>query len=183
MRTTIRGLVEGRIKGGFEGLSRRRRRVLCVAAYASGAAALALAVVGRPWAVLPILVLFAACGASYYPLHVFSGGIDFRAGPRMPFGGRGDSRKIDDGVDEADIQLLYNVYRANRWLLSSAVMALVTYPTLASWSGWWMPHGVQEWELVVAGAAGFVCSLPTVIWGWLEPGTHNLPYPAEEDLD
>jgi hypothetical protein len=81
------------------------------------------------------------------------------------------------------LKLLYNVYLVNRWFLSSAVMALVTYPMLASWFGWWMPERAFEWGLVIAGAAGFVSSLPTVIWGWLEPGTHNLPYPADEDLD
>jgi MFS family permease len=183
MRATIHGLVSGRLKVRFERLGRRRRRALCVLAYGSGAAAIALAMIERPWSVLPALALFAVCGASYYPLHVFSQGIDYRARPRTPFGGPGGPLSVEDGVDEAELQLLYNVYLANRWFLSSAVMALVTYPMLASWFGWWLPEGVTEWGLIVAGAAGFVSSLPTVIWGWLEPGTHECPYPADEDLD
>ncbi len=183
MRATIRGLMDGRLRSGFEGLDRRRRRILCMVAYGAGAAAVALALIDRPWSVLTALILFAVCGASYYPLHVFSRGIDYRARPRMPFGGPGGSRSIDDGVDEAELQLLYDVYRATRWLLGSAVMASVTYPLLASLFGWWLPEGVSEWGLIVAGTAGFVSSLPTVIWGWLEPGTHDRPYPADEDLD
>jgi hypothetical protein len=175
--------MDGRLKGSSEGLDRRRRRILCVAAYGSGAAAIALALIERPWSMLPALVLFAVCGCSYYPLHVFSQGIDYRARPRTPFGGRSGPRNTDDGVDEAQLQLLYNVYLANRWFSSSAVMALVTYPMLASLFGWWMPQGISEWGLIVAGAACFVSSLPTVIWGWLEPGTHDLPYPADEDLN
>lgn len=103
--------------------------------------------------------------------------------PRVPFGGQRGSREVDDGVDEAQLKLLYNVYRTTRWFLSSAVMALVTYPMLASRLGWWMPEGAAEWGLVVAGAAGLVSSLPTVVWGWLEPGTHDRPHPADEDLD
>jgi hypothetical protein len=63
------------------------------------------------------------------------------------------------------------------------VGTLVTYPMLASRFGWWMPEGISEWGLIAAGAAGLVSSLPTVIWGWLEPGTHDRPYPADEDLD
>lgn len=183
MRATISGLLDERLGSVFEGLNRRRRRTLCAVAYCSGAAAIAFASVGRPWPVLMALVLFAVCGAAYYPLHVFSQGIDYRARPRMPFGRPSDARDSGDGVDEAEIQLLYSVYLANRWFLSAAVMALVTYPVVASQLGWWMPERTSEWGLVVAGAAGFVCSLPTVIWGWLEPGTHNLPHPADEDVD
>jgi hypothetical protein len=183
MRATIHGLMDGRLKGRFEGLDRRWRRILCVVAYGAGATAVALAMIERPWSVPLALTLFAACGASYYPLHVFSQGIDYRARPRRPFGGPGGPQCVEDGVDEAQLQLLYNVYLANRWFLSSAVMALVTYPMLASWFGWWLPEGAFEWGLVVAGTAGFVSSLPTVIWGWLEPGTHDCPYPADEDLD
>jgi hypothetical protein len=183
MRATIRGLMNERLKGGFEGLDRRRRRVLCTMAYGSGGAAVVLGPIEHPWPLLPALVLFAVCGASYYPLHVVSRGIDYRARPRMPLGGRSRPRDVDGGVDEAQLQLLYNVYLANRWLLSSAVMALVTYPMLASRFGWWMPEGISEWGLIAAGAAGLVSSLPTVIWGWLEPGTHDRPHPADEDLD
>jgi hypothetical protein len=183
MRTTIHELMDGRLRASFEGLDRRLRRALCVLAYGSGAAAIALALIERPWSVLPALVLFVVCAVSYYPLHVFSGGIDYRARPRVPFRGPGGPLSVEDGVDEAELQLLYDVYLANRWFLSSAVMALVTYPMLASFFRWWMPEGAFEWGLVVAGTAGFVSSLPTVIWGWLEPGTHNLPHPADEDLD
>jgi len=90
---------------------------------------------------------------------------------------------LGQGVDDAQLKLLYNVYLANRWFLNSAVMVLVTYPMLAYLFRWWMPDEAFEWGLIVAGTAGFVSSLPTVIWGWLEPGTHNRPYPADEDLD
>jgi len=183
MRTTIYELMDGRLRASFEGLDRRLRRALCTLAYGSGAAAVALALIERPWSVLPALVLFVVCGVSYYPLHVFSGGIDYRARPRVPFRGPGGPQGVEDGVDEAELQLLYDVYLANRWFLSSAVMALLTYPMLASFFRWWMPEGITEWGLIVAGTAGFVSSLPTVIWGWLEPGTYNLPHPADEDLD
>jgi hypothetical protein len=183
MRATIHGLVSGGIRDSFEELDRRRRRVLCVVAYGAGAAAIGLALINRPWSVVLALALFAACGASYYPLHVFSQGIDYRArheplARRPPF-----DRPEEASVDDAQLKLLYNVYLVNRWFLSSAVMALVTYPMLASWFGWWLPEEAFEWGVVIAGAAGFVSSLPTVIWGWLEPGTHDLPYPADEDLD
>ncbi len=57
-------------------------------------------------------------------------------------------------------------------------MALASYPMLAAWSGWLIPQGIPEWGLVDAGAAGFVSSLPTVIWCWLEPGAHGLPLPG-----
>jgi hypothetical protein len=182
MRATIHGLMDERMRESFEGLDRRLRRVLCVVAYGSGAAAIALALINRPWSVLLALALFAACGASYYPLHVFSQGIDYRARPE-PLARRPRFGLPRQGVDDAQLKLLYNVYLANRWFLSSAVMALVTYQMLASLFRWWMPEGAFEWGLIVAGAAGFVNSLPTVIWGWLEPGTHNHPYPADEDLD
>ena len=182
MRATIYRMMDGRIKDNFEELDRRRRKVLCVVAYGSGAAAIALALIGRPWSVVLALALFAACGASYYPLHVFSQGIDYRARPE-PLAWRPRFGRPGEGVDDAQLKLLYNVYLANRWFLSSAVMALLTYPMLASWFGWWMPEGEFEWGLIVAGAAGFVSSLPTVIWGWLEPGTHDRPYPADEDVD
>ena len=182
MRATIHGLMDGRIRDSFEELDRRRRRVLCVVAYGSGAAAIALALLDRPWTILPALALFAVCGASYYPLHVFSQGIDYRARPE-PLARRPRFGLLGQGVDDAQLKLLYNVYLANRWFLSSAVMVLVTYPMLAYLFRWWMPDEAFEWGLIVAGTAGFVSSLPTVIWGWLEPGTHNRPYPADEDLD
>jgi len=182
MRAMIHGLMNGRLKDSFEELDRRRRRGLCALAYSSGAAAIALVRIECPWAILPALALFAVCGASYYPLQVFSQGIDYRARPE-PLARRPRFGLLGQGVDDAQLKLLYNVYLANRWFLSSAVMALVTYPMLASWSGWWMPERAFEWGLVIAGTAGFVSSLPTVIWGWLEPGTHDRPYPADEDLD
>ena len=183
MRATIHGLMDGRIRDSFEELDRRRRRLLCLVAYGAGAAAIAFALINRPWAILPALALFAVSGASYYPLHAFSQGIDYRA-RHEPLARRPRfDRPDEESVDDAQLKLLYNVYLVNRWFLSSAVMALVTYPMLASWVGWWMPERAFEWGLVIAGAAGFVSSLPTVIWGWLEPGTHDLPYPADEDLD
>jgi hypothetical protein len=104
MRATIRGLMNERLKGGFEGLDRRRRRVLCTMAYGSGGAAVVLGPIEHPWPLLPALVLFAVCGASYYPLHVVSRGIDYRARPRMPFGGRSRPRDVDGGVDEAQLR-------------------------------------------------------------------------------
>ncbi len=157
--------------------------MLCAVAYGSAAAAIALALINRPSAILPALALFAACGASYYPLHVFSQGIDYRA-RHEPLARRPRfDRPDEESVDDAQLKLLYNVYLVNRWFLSSAVMVLVTYPMLAYLFRWWMPDEAFEWGLIVAGTAGFVSSLPTVIWGWLEPGTHNRPYPADEDLD
>ena len=55
---------------------------------------------------------------------------------------------------------------------------------LASRFGWWLPEGISRWCLhIVAGAARLVSSLPTAIWGWLEPGTHDRAYPADEYLD
>ena len=60
----------------------------------------------------------------------------------------------------------------------------MTYPMLASRFGWWMPEGISRWCLhIVAGAARLVSSLPTASWGWLEPGTHDRAYPADEYLD
>lgn len=161
----------------FRSLSLGRRRVLCLAAYGSGGAAFALLLSGSWW--FAALVLLAVAAAAYYPLHVFSESIDFRAMHRPPFG----SGRADDGIDESQVQLLYNVYRSTRWILGSAVMIPVLYPMLASWLGWWLPTTDTEWSLVILGISAFVLSVPTILWNWLEPGTHDLPYPADEDVN
>jgi hypothetical protein len=49
--------------------------------------------------------------------------------------------------------------------VADMVGTLVTYPMLASRFGWCMPEGISRWCLIVAGAAGLVSSLLTVIWG------------------
>lgn len=165
-------------RDGFRNLNLGRRRALCLLAYGSGGAAFPLLLAGGMWSPAG-LALLGAAAAAYYPLHVFSEGIDYRARHRPDLGREG----VDDGIDELQAHLLYNVYRSTRWLLSSAVMAPVVYAMLAAQLGLWTPEGTTEWGLVVAGAAGFVSSLPTVIWCWLEPGTHDLPYPADEDAD
>lgn len=153
--------------------------MMCVLSYGAGASAIALTITGSLWSNLLALILFVVCLATYYPLHVFSSGIDYQVRVTMPFGTR---KSGGASGDEAALLLLASVDRATRWLMGSTLMLVVLYPMAASQLGWWLPTSVSDDAMVIIGTAGYVCSVTTVVWSWMEPGTHDLPYPADEDL-